>query len=55
MTGFGATLLSILMIAFFALAAGGVWLIVRARDRRKGALMIIAAIVLLGNVLAWSI
>ncbi|HEX8526824.1 hypothetical protein [Allosphingosinicella sp.] len=50
MTGFGAALLSILVIASFLLTAGGVAMIVRGRDTRKGALMLVAALVLLGNV-----
>jgi hypothetical protein len=50
MTGTAAFLLSIMMLAAFALAGGGVYLILRGRDRRKGALMIVAALVLLGNV-----
>ena len=50
-------LLSLLMLASFALIAGGAWLIRRGRDRRKGALMLVAALVLVGNVLviAWPI
>ncbi len=55
MTGPGATMLSILMVAAFALTAGGAYLIVKRRDRRKGALMIVAAIVMLGNVLVWTV
>ena len=55
MTGPSAIILSILMIAAFALTAGGVYLIVRRRDRRKGALMIVAALVMLGNVLVWTV
>jgi hypothetical protein len=54
MTGVGATLLSILMIAAFALAAGGLYLIASRRDRRKGALMIVAAAVAIANVLILS-
>jgi hypothetical protein len=50
MTGTGATLLSILMIAAFALVAGGVVMIRRGRDRTKGMLMLVAAAVLAGNV-----
>ncbi len=45
-----ALMLSIMMIAAFALVGGGVYLILKGRDRRKGALMIVAALVLLGNV-----
>ena len=47
--------LSLLMLAAFALTGGGVWLILKQRDRRKGALMIVAAIVMLGNVLVWTV
>jgi hypothetical protein len=54
MTGPGSILLSILMIAAFALGAGGMWLIAKRRDFRKGSLMLIAAAVFLGNVLIWS-
>jgi hypothetical protein len=46
--------LSIAMLAVFALSAGGVWLIAKARDRKRGILMLVAALVLLGNVLIWS-
>ncbi len=55
MAGSGATMLSILMVTAFALTAGGTYLIVKRRDRRKGALMIVAAIVMLGNVLVWTV
>jgi len=55
MTGPTAIILSILMIAAFALTAGGVYLIVKRRDRRKGALMLVAALVMLGNVLVWTV
>jgi hypothetical protein len=54
-SGPGAILLSIAMIAAFLLGAGGVWMIAKARDRKKGALMLVAALVLLGNVLIWTI
>ena len=54
MDGLAALTLSILMLSAFALTAGGVWLIVKQGDRRKGALMIVAAIVMLGNALVWS-
>lgn len=55
MTGPGATVLSILMVAAFLLAAGGLHLIVRRRERGKGALMLLAALVALANVLIWTI
>ena len=54
-SGFGAVLLSIAMLAAFALAGGGIWMISKRRDVRKGILMLIAALVLLGNVLIWAI
>jgi hypothetical protein len=54
MTGPGSILLSILMIAAFALGAGGMWLIAKRRDFRKGILMLLAAAVVLGNVLIWA-
>ena len=53
--GFGATFLSILMIAAFALAAGGIHLLVKRKDRKKGVLMLLAAAVALGNVLVWTL
>ena len=47
-------LLSIAVLAVIALVWGGVttW---RKGDRQKGALMIVAALVLLGNVLIWTV
>ena len=55
MTGLGALMLSILMIAAFVLAAGAIYLIATRRDRRKGALMLLAAAVMVGNVLVWTL
>ncbi len=55
MTGPGAALLSILMIGAFALVAGGLYLITTARDARKGALMLAAAAIMIGNVLIWTL
>ena len=47
--------LTLAMLAVAALIAGGVHTAVRRGERRKGALMLVAALVLLGNVLliAW--
>jgi hypothetical protein len=50
-SGLSSFLLSIMMIAAFALAAGGIVTIRRGRERRKGVQMLVAAAVLLGNVL----
>ena len=55
MTGPASALLSFVMLAVFALAAGGVYLVVKRRDRHKGILMIAAAGVLLVNVLIWTL
>lgn len=54
-TGLGAMLLSVLMLAAFALAAGGTYLVVTRRNRRQGVLMWVAAAVMLGNVLIWTL
>ncbi len=54
-TGLPATLFSVAVLATFALVAGGIYLIAKSRDRRKGALMLIAALVLLGNLLIWTL
>jgi hypothetical protein len=54
-SGLAATFLSILIIAAFALAAGGVHLLVKRKDRKKGVLMLLAAAVALANVLIWTL
>ena len=46
--------LSIAILAAFALAVGGAWLIVTQRLYTKGVLMIVMAAVLIGNVLVWT-
>lgn len=55
MAGIAALTLSIAMIAVFLLAGGGVWLVLKRRDYRKGGLMLAAAFVLLVNVLIWTV
>lgn len=47
MTG---TILSILMLAGLLLTGGGLYVMFRLRDRKRGALMIIAGLVMFGNV-----
>lgn len=54
-SGFVATLLSIAVIASFVLGAGGIWLIVKGRDTKRGLLMVAAAAVTIGNVLIWML
>lgn len=41
------------MLAAFACVAGGV-VTIRRGDRRKGMLMLVMAVVLVGNVLIWT-
>ncbi len=48
------TILSVSMLAVFALAAGGAYVIRRLGNRRQGLLMFAAAAVLLVNVLIWT-
>lgn len=43
------------MIAAFVLGIGGIRLILRKKDRKHGALMLVMAAVLIGNVLVWTI
>lgn len=49
-----ATLLSIAMLGVFALGFGGVVLL-RRGERQKGVLMLVAALVVLMNVLIWTV
>jgi hypothetical protein len=55
MTGFLATLLSIAVLAAFALVAGGLWLIFKRGERKQGLLMLLASAVLAVNVLIWTL
>ena len=55
MTGFAATILSILVLSSFALVAGGAYLLIKRKERKQGILMLVAAAVLFGNVLVWTV
>ena len=55
MTTFGNTALAIGMIAAIILGIGGVRMAMRRQDRQRGLLMLGAAIVLLANVLIWTV
>ncbi len=54
-SGPAALTLSLLMLAGLALASTGIWLIAKKRDRKRGWLMIAAALVMFGNVAIWSV
>ena len=49
------TALTLAMLAAFVLAAGGVKLALVRETRVRGVLMIVAAAVLVGNVLIWTL
>jgi hypothetical protein len=53
-SGFLGFALSIAMLAAFALGAGGVFLIVKKRDRQRGLLMLGVSLVLIANVAIWA-
>lgn len=55
MTGPAALTLSLLMLAGLLLGAGGVWLIGAKKDMKRGWLMIVAALVMFGNVAIWTV
>lgn len=55
MSDFAALSVSIMMIATFVLIGGGIYLIASRRDRQKGLLMLVAAAVLAGNVMIWTL
>ena len=48
-------MLSITMVVVIALLWGGISLVRKGADRRRGLLMLVAALVLLGNVLIWAL
>lgn len=55
MAGFAAILMSIAMIAAFALMGGGVWLLATRRETKRAVLMVLAGLVMLANVLIWTL
>jgi asparagine N-glycosylation enzyme membrane subunit Stt3 len=55
MTGASAIFLSILMVAAFLLALGGIHQLVKRKEKKKGILMLVCAAVALGNVLVWTL
>ncbi len=55
LTGIAAAAPAIAMLGMFACLIGGITLIVKNRDRRKGILMLVMAAVLLANVAIWTL
>jgi high-affinity Fe2+/Pb2+ permease len=52
---FNSAAMALAMLAAFVLAAGGVKLAMKPETRSRGLLMIVAAAVLFGNVLIWTL
>lgn len=48
-------MLSVTMVVIVALAWGGIVVVRKRNDRGRGWLMIVAAIIFLGNVLIWTL
>ena len=55
MADFASVAMTVAMLAAFALLFAGVKLALKPEDRKRGLLMIVAAAVLVGNVLVWTI
>ena len=54
LSGVAALAPALAMLAAFACAIGGGYLLVKRRERLKGVLMLVMAVVLVGNVLIWT-
>ena len=55
MTATSSTLLAMLMIAGFILTGGGIYMLVKRGDRFRAILMIVAGLVMWGNVAIMTI
>lgn len=55
MTGPNSLILALLFVAAIALAVGGAVRVIKHKDRHKGSLMLLAALVFLVNVLIWIV
>ncbi|WP_200933212.1 MULTISPECIES: hypothetical protein [unclassified Sphingomonas] len=55
MNGPAALTLSLLMLGGLVLGIGGLWMIVRKGDAKRGWLMIVAAVVMFANVAIWTL
>ena len=54
MNGPAALTLSLLMLGGLVLGSGGLWMIIRKGDAKRGWLMIAAAVVMFANVAIWT-
>lgn len=55
LTSIAAAAPAIAMLGMFACLIGGIVLIAKKRDTRKGVLMLVMAVVLLANVAIWTL
>ena len=55
MQGLGSAVMAVAMIAAFLLVIGGIRLAWRNGDRGRGILMMAAAVVIVANVLIWTL
>ncbi|MEO9131824.1 MAG: hypothetical protein ABI240_11515 [Sphingomonas sp.] len=55
LAGIAAAAPAIAMIAAFACLIGGGVLIAKQRDTRKGVLMLVMAVILIANVVIWTL
>ena len=49
------TVLSVLMLAGIALTGGGTYMLAKKHDRKQAALMVMAGLVMFGNVAIWVV
>lgn len=55
MIGISSLAYSLAMLAAFGLVAGGLYLIVKQKEWKRGVLMLLVAAVLVANVLIWTL
>lgn len=55
LTGIGAAAPAIAMLGMFACLGGGIYLLAKGRERKRAVLMLVMALVLLANVLIWTV
>ena len=55
MTALASAAPAIAMLGCFACLIGGGWMVWTGKDRKRGALLLVMAAVLLGNVMVWTV